>query len=62
ESTMKEILDIIHVLKAKENIDSVILGCTEFPLMFTEESYSGISFLNTTKIHVEAIIKECLNE
>ncbi len=61
DETKKEILNIIMKLKEQESIDSVILGCTEFPLMFTEDEYLGIPFLNTTRIHVEAIIKACIN-
>lgn len=62
EDTKNEILDIVLDLKAKHNIESIILGCTEFPLMFREETYCEIPFLNTTKIHVEAIIKACLSD
>lgn len=61
EQTKKELLDIVTVLRNKEGIDAVILGCTEFPLLFKNEEYLGIPFLNTTKIHVDAIIKACLN-
>jgi aspartate racemase len=45
-----------------KNIDSLILGCTEFPLILTESSYAGIPMLNTTRIHVDAIVKECLRD
>lgn len=61
EQTENELLDIVANLKEQQEIDSVILGCTEFPLMFKEKSYLGLPFLNTTKIHVEAIIETCLN-
>ncbi|WP_407944153.1 aspartate/glutamate racemase family protein [Mangrovibacterium marinum] len=61
EATRLEILEIINKLKRQYEVDSVILGCTEFPLMFTEDNYLELPFLNTTKIHVDAIIKTCLN-
>jgi len=62
EETKNEFLDIVAKIKKENKIEAVILGCTEFPLMFREEAYLGMPFLNTTKIHVEAILKECLGE
>ncbi len=50
----------IGKLVQKKGIDSLILGCTEFPLILTEPSYAGIPMLNTTRIHVEAIVKEVM--
>jgi aspartate racemase len=60
ESTRDELLAVIRKMKESHNIDSLILGCTEFPLMFTECSYMGIPFLNTTRIHVKSIVQKCL--
>lgn len=60
EETKQELLVIVQKMKKQHKIDSVILGCTEFPLMFKDEKYFDIPFLNTTRIHVEGIIKECL--
>ena len=62
EETKSYFLKIIEEMKARDGIDSVILGCTEFPIMFTEEAYLGIPFLNTTRIHVSRIIRECILE
>lgn len=41
---------------AREAIDSLILGCTELPLILDREAF-GIPFLNTTAIHVEGIVR-----
>lgn len=60
ESTKKELLETVQNMIDQHSIDSVILGCTEFPIMFTDDSYCGIPFLNTTRIHVKAIVEECL--
>jgi len=60
ESTKQELLEIVNTMKKSKGIDSVILGCTEFPLMFTESKYLDLPILNTTRIHVNAIIDECL--
>jgi aspartate racemase len=60
ESTKNEFLNIIEKMIKTHHIDSLILGCTEFPLMFSDESYLGIPFLNTTRIHVKKIVQKCL--
>jgi len=60
DETKKSLLEIVQNMKDKHHIDSLILGCTEFPLIFRDEKYLDIPFLNTTIIHVEKIIKECL--
>ena len=60
DDTNSELLQIVQTMMDSRQIDSLILGCTEFPLMFTEGVYLGIPFLNTTRIHVEAIAAEYL--
>ncbi len=62
DETRKLLMDIIDKMVQEEKIDSLILGCTEFPLILTEDYYSGIPMLNTTQIHVEEILRYCLNE
>jgi aspartate racemase len=49
----------IQKMVLKQQIDSLILGCTEFPLILTEKEYAGIPMLNTTSIHVDAIVSYC---
>lgn len=55
--TRKQLVEIIDQMVNEQNIDSIILGCTEFPLILTEKTYSGISVLNTTMIHVKNIVE-----
>jgi len=43
-----------------ESTVSLILGCTEFPLILHNGDCS-IPFLNTVEIHVQCIIRELLN-
>ena len=62
EETRELFLGIIVNLIKREKIDSLILGCTEFPIMFKEKEYYNIPFLNTTKIHVDEIVRMCLND
>lgn len=59
DSTRQEILSIITSMKNRNNIDAVILGCTELPLILAEGS-SQVPFLNTTALHVAAICQRCM--
>lgn len=58
DDTRAGLLAVIERMIAAEHIDSVILGCTELPLIL-EKSEFGIPFLNTTAIHVERIVSYC---
>ncbi|MCW0482296.1 aspartate/glutamate racemase family protein [Gaoshiqia sediminis] len=58
EETRAELLSIVCKMINDFEIDSLILGCTEFPIMFPEEYYLNIPFLNTTRIHVREIVKQ----
>ena len=44
-------------MKQQEGIQGLILGGTELPLILTDSSSLGIPFLDTTQIHVEAILE-----
>lgn len=61
DSTREELLAITKRMIEKDAIDSLILGCTELPLILTKDEF-GIPFLNTTAIHAESIVKYCLAE
>ena len=60
DETRKLLIDIIQKMKDEKQIDSIILGCTEFPLILNEPEYCGIPVLNTTQIHVNKIVEACL--
>ncbi len=55
DSTRDELLAITKRMVEENRIDSLILGCTELPLILTESRYD-IPFLNTSKIHCEKIV------
>jgi aspartate racemase len=59
--TRASLLAIVDRMKAKSDIDGVILAGTELPLILCDSDYNGIPFLNTTKIHVEAAVAEMLS-
>jgi aspartate racemase len=58
--TRERLLAIVDRLKEREGIEGLILGGTELPLILREEAYSGIPFLDTTKIHVECAVAQML--
>ncbi|MBI5557086.1 MAG: amino acid racemase [Deltaproteobacteria bacterium] len=59
ESTRNELLGIAARMVREDRIDSLVLGCTELPLILPETEF-GIPFLNTTAIHCDSIINYCL--
>ena len=61
EETKKGFLKIIKRMKQEDSVQGVILGCTEIPLLLSQEEEFGIPFFNTTKIHAEAVLEYCLN-
>jgi aspartate racemase len=58
--TRERLLAIVERLKAQEGIEGLILGGTELPLILREETYDGIPFFDTTKIHVECAVTQML--
>jgi aspartate racemase len=50
-------IGIIEKMVREQHIDSMILGCTEVPLILKEAVYTGIPMLNTTKTHIDAIVR-----
>jgi aspartate racemase len=61
DETRVKLIGIAKRMIDENSIDGLILGCTELPLILTKDEL-GIPFLNTTKIHVESIIKYYLDE
>jgi len=57
--TKEDLLRIVKRMIKYEEIEGLILGCTELPLILTRDEF-GISFLNTTKIHVRSIVNKML--
>ena len=53
------ILGIAHRMKAEERVEAVVLAGTELPLLL-RGSDAGIDWLDTTVIHVEAVVDELL--
>jgi aspartate racemase len=59
--TRAGLLAIVDRMKAKSDIDGVILAGTELPLILCDPDHNGIPFLDTTKIHCKAAVAEMLS-
>ena len=59
--TRAGLLAIVDRMRAKNDINGVILAGTELPLILRAADHNGIPFLDTTKIHVEAAVAEMLS-
>ena len=58
--TRTEILRIAERMKEEDGIEAVVLAGTELPLLLRDSAPAGIEFLDTTVIHVDAIVHELL--
>jgi aspartate racemase len=59
--TRRDILSIAQRMKNEDGIEALVLAGTELPLLLRDSGAPGIEFLDTTLIHVEAIVDELLN-
>jgi aspartate racemase len=59
--TRSQVLSIAHRMKNEEGIEALVLAGTELPLLLRDSPHPGLEFLDTTKIHVEAIVDELLS-
>lgn len=57
DETRNGVKSVIRRLHEKENIDGVILGGTELTLLLSGGTVEGIPALDTTALHVSAIVK-----
>jgi aspartate racemase len=60
DETKSELLKIAHDLAENKGIEGLILGGTELPLILKETDDIGIPLLDTTRIHVESVLKKLL--
>jgi aspartate racemase len=60
--TRARLLEIASRLKTEENIDALILGGTELPLVLQPKDGESIKlpFVDTSQIHVDAIVEEMI--
>jgi aspartate racemase len=60
DETREAFLRIVARMRRDEGVDAVILGGTELPLILRAAAAQPIPFLDTTRLHVEAIVTEML--
>jgi aspartate racemase len=58
--TRKELLAIVDRLRERTDIQGLILGGTELPLILRDVDTGGIPFLDTTRIHAEDAVARLL--
>ena len=56
--TKRRLEQVVKELQQRSQVDGVILGGTELPLILREAEHNGVPFLDTTKIHVNQIVAE----
>jgi aspartate racemase len=56
--TRERLLTMVDRLKESEGIQGLILGGTDLPPIFRDSTTRGIPFLDTTRIHVKAMVAE----
>lgn len=59
EETLSRFQQIISAMKQRDGIETVILGCTELPLLLNDGN-SPVPCLDTVQIHIDAIVDEIL--
>lgn len=59
--TRERLLTIVDQMKEQAGIEGLILGGTELSLILRDEHARGIPVLDTTRIHVKAIVEELLS-
>lgn len=59
--TRTEIMRIALRMKEEDGIEALVLAGTELPLLLRGGEIADLPFLDTTLIHVEAIVKELLD-
>ena len=55
QDTLKMFQQIIERMKQEDEIEAIILGCTELPLLLNDE-VSPIMCLDTMKIHIQTLV------
>ena len=56
DDTRRELVSLVERLRDEERIDGIILGGTELPLLLSAPEIAGLPVLDTTALHVAAIV------
>lgn len=55
EKTVRQFMHITEKMIKEQNIEAVILGCTELPLLFKDKKVS-VPVLDTMQLHIQALV------
>ena len=61
-STKARLISIIEKLKQEHQIEGVVLGGTELPLILNQDDFADLVVFDTTQIHVNSILNQMLSE
>ena len=56
DATRRQFVALVERLRDERGVDGVILGGTELPLLLTTPDVAGLPTLDTTALHVDAIV------
>ncbi|HEX6574647.1 MAG TPA: amino acid racemase [Gemmatimonadaceae bacterium] len=56
DATRARLVDIISRMRDEHSVDALILGGTELPLLLRTDTIAGLPTLDTTELHVRAIV------
>jgi aspartate racemase len=59
-TTRDRLVEIIEAMRERAQVEAVILAGTELPLLLKEDVVPGIPLLDTTRLHVDAAVKQLL--
>ncbi len=59
EDTLKDFQKVICRMQEENGIEAIILGCTELPLLLSDET-SPVPCLDTMKIHIQTLVEKIL--
>jgi aspartate racemase len=57
DETREAVIALVARLRAEQQVDGVVLGGTELPLLLRSEELAGLPALDTTALHVAAIVE-----
>jgi aspartate racemase len=57
DDTRRELMSLVSRLRDDHGIDGIILGGTELPLLLSSPVIAGVPALDTTALHVTAIVE-----
>ena len=57
DETRQRVTALVATLRTEHSVDGVILGGTELPLLLGESEVAGVPALDTTALHVSAIVR-----